>query len=214
MVSETTLTYAEQFGEAIAYELREAERRAEAGLYTEAVMRLGRATEAALYAVAREFGVNLHLQIPDLVALQQKLQGLEGKILKHPTSDEVHGLADVAHSLAKAISVLASDESARRGTEGERVRGNDSILKELIAVIENPAAQRRLGANNGLLRAIMDQRNSGAHACPRGGLRETDPAVYPQLEGQFDDFLGSLLEIALGERSRREMLKTEGAVST
>jgi hypothetical protein len=153
--------------------------------------------------------VDLHLQIPNLVKLEEEIGRFEGKILKHPTSQEVHGLADVAHSLAKTISVLASDERARRGTEGDRVRGNDSILKHLIAVIEDPASKRRLGAKCPLLTSIMQRRNSGAHACLQGKLRETPREAYPQLEAEFDEFLQTLLEIALGERSRRVVLENE-----
>lgn len=189
--------------DAVAYELNEAKKRAEDQLTTEAVMRLGRATEATLYAVAREYEVNLQLHIPELAALQDSLRGTEAKILKNGDVSEVRKLADLSKQLAEAIAALMENEDSREGASGDRVRGNDSILSELILVVDDPASKRRLGQNRELLRSIMTQRNSGAHASPTGELRETDPSVFAGLAKDFESFIRTLLEVAIGEQSHR-----------
>lgn len=190
--------------EAVAFELSEARRRKEDGLLTEAVMRLGRATEAALYAVARELKVDLRLQIPQLASLQTALKGHEMRILKSRGTDDVKKLADLSKVLAQAIAALMEDVKGRRGESGERARGNDNILGELIEVVGEESSKRRLAQTKPLLQKIMKERNAGAHACPDGNRRETSAEVFPGLAEEFVEFIGTLLEVAIGERSRRE----------
>jgi hypothetical protein len=188
--------------DAVAHELVEASSRASAGLYTEAVMRLGRATEATLYGAAREFGIKLQLHIPKLGELQDALRGVEAGILRKGHADEVRKLADISKQLAQAIVLLMEDSDARSGQTGERVRGNDSILSEIVGAIEDPSAKRRLGLNKGLLLEIMGERNSGAHASPTGDLREADRAIFPELEEKFYEFIEAILDVTIGKRSR------------
>jgi hypothetical protein len=185
--------------DAVAFELGEAQARSESGLYTEAVMRLGRATEATLYAVARKFGINLLLHIPQLAALQKAVRGIEVSILKNREASEVKKLADISKQLSQAIATLMENESSREGTSGDRPRGNDSILAELIEALSDADAKRRLGRTKGLLTKIMTERNSGAHASPDGTRRETDPGKFPELAKDFQEFIEILIEAASGE---------------
>jgi hypothetical protein len=207
MIHDDLISLAEAAGyEAVATELREAKLRTDAALLTEAIMRLGRATEATLYAAAREFGVRLHLHIPHLSDIQEKLRGFEARILKKSSStDEVKKLSDISKQLSHTIALLMESESFREGTVGDRVRGNDSILNELIESIDDSGSKRRLGRTKELLQKIMRERNSGAHASPTGEPRETDPSVFPELAGEFQDFIRTIIEVAAGERSRRMM---------
>jgi len=209
MIELDLITYAEEAEyDAVAAELRHAQGRVSDKLWTEAVMRLGRATEATLYAAGREFGVKLQLHIPQLSELQTKLRGLESKILKRSSStDEVKKLADISKQLSQTIASLMESESFREGAEGDRPRGNDSILNELIEAIDDSGAKRRLGAVKGQLQKIMQERNAGAHASPSGDPRETDPAIFPDLAAEFQQFIRTVIEVAVGERSRKLLLQ-------
>jgi hypothetical protein len=202
------IAYAKEAGyDAVAIELGHAQDRARDNLWTEAVMRLGRATEATLYAAAREFGVKIQLHIPQLSDLQTKLRGHESKILKLSSStEEVKKLADISKQLSQTIALLMESESSREGAEGERPRGNDSILNELIAAIDDSGAKRRLGAVKLQLQTIMQERNAGAHASPNGDPRETDPAIFPNLASEFEQFIRTVIDVAVGERSRKLQL--------
>lgn len=205
MIDDEVINLADAAGyAAVAFELKEANKRAQKQLMTEAVMRLGRATEATLYAVAREYGVNLQLHIPELAALQDSLRGIEAKILKSGDVSEVKKLAELSKQLSEAIAALMESEDSRGGASGDRVRGNDSILSELILAVDDPSSKRRLGQNKELLRSIMTQRNSGAHASLTGELRETDPSIFPGLAEEFLSFITAVLEVAIGERCHRE----------
>jgi hypothetical protein len=201
---------AEEAGyDAVAFELGEAKARSESGLYTEAVMRLGRATEATLYAVAREFGIQFDLQILKLRLLQNDLRGIESRILKTIDVIEVGALEKLANEdLPNVINQLKSDEMMRRGKSGDSPQGVNSILRDLIATIVDDSARRRLKAKNQLLSSVMKARNTGAHASLTGDRRETDPECFPQLASDFQDFIQALIEVAVGERAHRMMLAT------
>lgn len=205
MTEEELIKYAQNADfDAVAAELRQAIFLASRDLYTESVMRFGRATEATLYAVGREFGVKLQLHIPQVSDLQSNLRGLEAKILKKSKStDNVKKLSDISKQLSQTIAILMESESFREGTECDHPRGNDSILKELIAAIEHPESQQKLIATKQLLEKIMHERNAGAHASPTGELRETDPAIFPDLASEFQHFIRTVMEVAVGERGRR-----------
>jgi hypothetical protein len=191
---------------AVASELEKANERASGKLWTESVMRLGRATEAVLYAVAREYHIDLQLHIPELSDIQNSLQGVQVNILKKQSTVEVKKLADLSKQIASAIAVLMENDCSRKGCAGGRPRGNDSILNELIEVIEDPNSKRRLGANKTLLAKVMNERNLGAHASPSGEDRETDPSAFPELAKDFQDLIQTILEVAIGERINRQKL--------
>lgn len=214
MVSDEVIAFAEKAGyRAVAEELREAKSRAAACLYTEAVMRLGRATEATLYAAAREFEVSLQLHIPQLANLQDKLRGLELRILTHQTTDKVKELSALSTQLCEAIIALLESEVSRKGSEGPRPRGNDSILKALTEAIDGKEAKRRLGMTNGALQSIMKRRNAGAHASLSGDAQETDPSEFPDLATEFQAFIKTVIEVAIGERARRLIIQERGRTS-
>lgn len=206
MISKNLIQLADAAGyDAISFELGKAKERADSQLFTEAVMRLGRATEATLYAVAREFDVDLKLHIPALAALQESLIGAETMIMKSGGAAEVKLLANVSKKLSLAVADLMECENSRKGISGERVRGNARILNELILVVGDPSSRRRLKKNKELLNSVMNQRNSGAHACPIGSKREIDPGCFPKLAADFQDFIRAVIEVSIGERSRRLM---------
>lgn len=186
---------------AVAHELHAAASRYQAGLFTEAVMRLGRATEASLYAVAREFGINVNLHIPALSVLQDSILGMQARILKIRTTEEVKKLAVISKQLSEAIAVLMEDADSRSGVSCDRPRGNNAILSEVVAAVGDPGSKRRLGMNGPLLEKIMRQRNAAAHAALTGELREIEAVDFSQLAEDFQEFIDCILDIAIGRMS-------------
>jgi hypothetical protein len=205
MIDENLIQFAHEAGcKALAIELRMANERARAGQFTEGVMRLGRATEAALYAAANEFGMKIRLHIPQLSQLQARLRGIEAKIIKsHRTTDQVRSLADLSRQLSQAIADLMESEDLRAGKDSDAPRSPSSILNELKEIVESPNSRKRLNMIVGTLRTVMDARNGGAHACPTGATREADPDEFPQVAQDFSDVIRTVIEVLVGERSRR-----------
>ena len=153
------------------------------------------------------------MHIPELDNLNKALRTREIEILNRPYANEVKKLSELSKQLSQAIAELMESEASRSGVEGEFVRSNESILSGLIHVIEDPGSKWRLGRTKETLTKLNKERNSGAHACPKGSLRETEPADYPELESQFDEFLQTLLEVAIGQRARRGPIPSGGTAA-
>lgn len=209
MITEATVAKAAVFGGAIVHELQRANELKKAGLYTEATMRCGRAVEASLYAVAVEFGVSVvGKNIEELARLGDALRSAEVNVMRKKSSEEVRSLSNLSKGLSEAIARLAEDASARAGSENHIPRANEAILRDLVQAIGDASAKRRLEAKKELLREIQDARNVGAHAALTGDLREVDEAEFHRVIGLVNEFLGSLFDIALGERARRVFTTT------
>jgi hypothetical protein len=209
MIDQQLIEFAKSAGYNVVYEeLKRVNELIKNKLFTEATMRLGRATEATIYAVAREFGINLQLHIPELSNIQTQIRQFEASILKKKTTIEVKKLSNISKQLSDAIAELMENEDLRSGSEHAGSRGNDSIFKEIIFLIDDKPTQKRLGQKVELLRSIMDQRNNGAHACPLGNIREIDCRSMPSITENFQDFIQTLLEAAVGDRARRAFLET------
>jgi len=209
MIDQHLIEFADSAGySAVSEELRRAEHLIQNSLFTEATMRLGRATEASLYAVSREFGINLQIRIPELSKIQNKISQLEAAILKKKTTAEVKKLSILSKELSEAIAELMENEDLRSGAEQDGSRGNDGIFKEIMASLDGESSKKRLGSKVELLRKIMDQRNNGAHACPFGSIREIEAQSMPSLLEDFQDFIRTLLDTSVGERARRAFLET------
>jgi hypothetical protein len=208
MIDQHLIEFADSAGySAVSEELKRAEHLIHNTLFTEATMRLGRAAEASLYAVAREFGINLQIRIPELSKIQNKISQFEASILKKKTPTEVKKLSIISKELSDAIAELMENEDLRSGAEQDGSRGNDSIFKEIISSLDDESEKKRLGSKVELLRKIMDQRNNGAHACQLGTIREIESLSMPSLLEDFQDFIQTLLDAAVGERARRVFLE-------
>jgi hypothetical protein len=204
MIAEETVSKFELFGPAIAHELQRANKLEEIGLYTEATMRLGRAIEASLYAVAREFGVSIVARsIEDLTKLRDALRSAEVNVMRKQSSEMVRSLSNLSKSLCEAIARLAEDTPRRAGKENDNPRPNEQILRDILHTLNEPTAKRLLEAKMEFLREIQDARNAGAHASLDGQLREVDKEKYHRVTGLVSELLGSLFDIALGERARK-----------
>jgi hypothetical protein len=206
MINQHLIEFADSAGySAVSEELRRAEHLIQNSLFTEATMRLGRATEASLYAVSREFGRNLQIRIriPSLSNIQNRISQFEAEILKKKTTAEVKQLSIISKELSEAIAELMEKEDLRSGAEQDGPRGNDRIFREIISSLDDKSARDRLKSKEQLLRKIMNQRNNGAHACPFGNIREIEVYSMPSLLEDFQDFIQTLLDASVGERARR-----------
>jgi hypothetical protein len=113
---DTLTTYAQRIDLTVVQELARAERLAARGFYTEAALRLGRVTEASLYTIAREFGLDLtNRSIEKLANLAATLRQNEVSIMRKRTADEVRQLSNVSKRLSEAIAHLAQDDLLREG---------------------------------------------------------------------------------------------------
>jgi hypothetical protein len=209
MIPEETVSKAAEFGPAIAYELRRANELRESGLFTEATLRLGRAVEASLFATAREFEVSVVVKSIQILAnLSKSLRDAEVNVMRKKSSEEVRSLSNVSKRLSEAIARLTENESARHGNENDIPRGPEEIFRDILQVVSEPSTHRRLKAHEGPLREILDARNAGAHPSLTGQLREVDKERFGRVAGLVDEFLGSLLDIMLGERARKTFATT------
>ena len=198
------MTYAERLGLAVASELDRAAQLADRGFYTEAGLRLGRTIEAALYSTAHILGIDLtNRTIKNLTSLNSSLRAIELQIIRKGGLDEVRQLANVAKNLSDAVAHLAVDESLRSGVLEEQPRPNEALFRELLGKIADRNVQRRLRANEALLRTTQIHRNAAAHAALDGSERELDEADYEDFVQGTHSFLSVLLDCIVSERARK-----------
>jgi hypothetical protein len=193
------------FGEAVHSEFRRADRLAQSEYFTEAVVRLGRGVEAALYATARELSVDLtHRVIKDLEKIRSDLQGRQVKLLQHQTDDAVRELANVSKLLAESIALLSVNKDSRAGELDEQPRANEQLLKELITSVRDDSVGRRLAEGLGLMRNVQGQRNRAAHASIDGTPQEFSADEYDNIRTGALKIVELLTDVLLGVRAAKE----------
>src|SRR4051794_36750604 len=110
------VTLAAYIGPSVSRELEKSRTLLEAGHSTEAALRLGRAVEAILYAIANEFGIELkNREIKILADLQQSIRTAEVALIRDPSIEKVLALAKISQRLSEAIARLAEDDQSRKG---------------------------------------------------------------------------------------------------
>ena len=197
-------------GAPVAAEYEQAARLASMSLFTEAVLRLGRATEAALYQVAREAGLGLtDTSIPDLKNVVQAVQQAQVGVIRRRSIEEVKNLSNISRMLSAAIAVLANDESCRAGCPEDSPKRTEQLFREIIQSTDDIGLQRRLAREQATVRQIQDQRNQAAHATPDGSHREFDPQAYDDMLKQVEIFLETILAVLIGIRAKKSLLETE-----
>jgi hypothetical protein len=196
---------AEMISEPIARELNAAIELAEAKLYTEAGLRIGRCLEATLYALARENSVELQDRIlPSLKPTKDKIRQAEVEILRTSGSDEIRQLDDALKLLENAISELSRSDHARVGVFSNEPRKPNSLLRDLIRTLKQnkktePAS--KLKQFNDLLGRLTEMRNNAAHAALDGSLREIDPSLYEEFASSTALFVQRSLQILIGSHA-------------
>lgn len=214
MIRPNLVAYAEAFSWAVVHELEQATLRAKSGLFTEAVMRLGRATEASLYAVAKDRGLSvLNQKVQELAIIREQVRACEVELMRSPGIISVKKLAGLSKRIAEAIALLAHEESECLAREEEMARPNEQLLRDIKSSLSDGDSKRRVASIEPLLRSIQDVRNAGAHASLSGEKREIDQEGYEETCEKVNDFLSELFEIALGERARESYTRSDVSIS-
>jgi len=191
-----------------------ADRLAADSYYTEAALRLGRATEATLYAVARELGMPLTNQtIKSLSKFKDMIDERIVRILKKGDFTEVKGLAQVVENLAETIAELASNTQLLAGEDDHgNTRPTEQILRALISLVDDSQTKRQLGMSAELLRSVQDNRNRSAHASTDGSRREFTEDEYLDYSKTVESFLILIFNLVVAQRAKLTfMSKTEMA---
>jgi hypothetical protein len=81
------------------------------------------------------------------------------------------------------------------GEPDEQPKNNESLLREILSVVDDERFRRKLRVQNGPLRAIQNVRNQAAHASLDGAVREVDPCQFRSLAENLSVFFGGLLEL-------------------
>lgn len=208
MIDTSILDYAASLAPCCDHELRLAEEHFNNGLYTECVLRMGRACEAALYAAASQLGVLIAARsISQLKGLRDKLDNIERDILRTGSLTSVtEKLPDAAKVLSKAIAELSSKEEARAGQPDDNARPHSNVV--LLVAIQRSLSKeqqfqtRRFSQIKGQLENFQKRRNRTAHARPDGVLSECDEQQAKDAITFLNDFLGDLFEAVIADRAR------------
>lgn len=191
--------------EALAYELAESEKRSDADLYTEAILRLGRATEASVYAAAGEFEIDPTLGIPELANLQRDLAGTESLILKSENPQEVDRCLRLFYEkLERAADCIRADFQKSQGEAGLSPRGTSRVLKDIHLKASASHTRRKAERTATLLRHVMRARNSSAHAAPDGRIQKIEAADFDRLYNDGAELIVSILLFVLGRVSHKK----------
>lgn len=178
----------------------------EAGFLTESGLRLGRAVEAGLYAVARE----LVLPLTDTVVreIEHLCSGLREKgheIMRGPEdASKVRQLADVSKNLSEAIAYLVEYPERRKGVPRDAPRRSEALAREMIKLVPEVSLKAQLGRQKLVLRDIQDARNNTAHADIDGGARELSTDEYQKLRKDVEEYLLTLCKVMIGIRASKE----------
>lgn len=205
---EQVLKQAESLSEPTHREITKAMILKEHGFTTEAVVRLGRALEAALYHCARSIGLSLrNVTIPDLDKVSDGILEANRLIVRQKRDTDVEKLADNAKLLAKAIAVLSRKEELRPGRETDELRRTSQLLVEIINDNGLSDAQKKaLGLQRGALEVAQKDRNRAAHA-PVDGEEATGELTedeYVESLSRVVEMLQALMYLLAGLMSQNQ----------
>jgi len=193
---------------AVSHELTESQERMGMGLYTEAILRLGRATEASVYAAADTFGIDPTVGIREFSDLHGKLTGTESLIIKSRSSGDVdQHLDEFTKQLQTVVEAMRKDFrvdfSKTNGEAGQSPRGSLRLLKDVHLNATKPHTRRKAKRTHTLLRQVMGARNDSAHAAPDGRIREVVAKDVGPLLDDGVELITSVILFALGQTSRK-----------
>jgi hypothetical protein len=196
--------HARAIGDIVVYELNRASKLAEAGLYTEASLRLGRAVEAGLYCIGRELGVDLtNRTIEQLNKLQNDIRSVEVNIIKKGSTSEIRTLCKLSTKLTTAVADLIEHDSQRSGQLSEEPRSTGQLFNEFCQLVDNETIKRRLKTNGTIVHKIQEHRNHAAHASLDGTVRERENHHYEEFNNDVEVFVQLLFELIVSQRAKR-----------
>ena len=201
-----TLRGVSTWDDAVDREVRRSIELAKGAFYTEATLRLGRALEAGIYAVARLMDIDLTATAKvnhELEGVQSKLEVAQDKIWLSRSPENIALLAGVMKRLSDAMATLVQSPNEQLTTAGKiQARSNLKLYSSLINKVADPGLKAKLGAETSQVKEIQVIRNSAAHAALDGSEREIDKANFQRLIRIFITVMEILFEVFIAEQSR------------
>ncbi|MDA7525304.1 hypothetical protein N8667_06945 [Verrucomicrobia bacterium] len=200
----------------VSKELKQAKALLDSKFMTESGLRLGRATEAALYSTARELGISLSdKSIQKLGMIREKLSQYENEITQSASANsendqdldssdkKILNLAKVSSDLSKAIWELTKDKTSRVGVESLGTKNIHSISKEILRLMQGSQTKTNFKKHMDLIKAIFKTRNDTAHSSHNCADRELESKQYFELLDNCELLLNVLLAIHIGAISEK-----------
>lgn len=201
-----TLQGVSTWDDAVDREVRRSMELAKGEFYTEATLRLGRALEAGIYAVARLMNIDLTATAKvnhELESVQSKLEEAQDKIWLSRSPDNIALLTDVMKRLSDAMATLLQSPNEQLAKTGKiQARSNLKLYSSLINTVTDPALKTKLGLGKIKVKEIQDIRNNAAHAALDGSEREIDKTNFQELIQIFKEVMETLFEVFIAEQSR------------
>ena len=175
------------------------------GCYTEAALRLGRAMEAGIYAVARLMEVDLTPRvIPKIDNAQEQLRQAQVKLLRSQSIKNIRELTNVIKKLSDAVASFIEDPTQLVGELREdRTRPTEQLYRELSQQISDSALKAKLDKEQQQIREMQIIRNRAAHAARDGMAREISKREYIELTEKLSTVMATLFEVFIAEQARR-----------
>ena len=187
----------------VGIELGEVDGLVKVDRFTEATLRLGRATEAVLYCIAKEAEIPVSEKVlKDLVKIKNEMDQYEREILQSGEVDKVKQLSNISKKLSEAISDLTENEDLRTGIPRETSKRPNALLRELRPILakSNPRTAKRLKVMDANLSIILSQRNNAAPASPEGKPREIDVNDFNEVFASSVDLIQVLMDSIIAIR--------------
>ena len=197
------LAYANLIHVSCGHEVERAGELASEQLYTEAAVRLGRAMESALYAVAREVGLGVEdVEIEPIKKLRDMLWAVQVEILRRfDRSSAKSRMGDVAKLFAVAIADIFSDDDHHNGSPSDEPRRTSALIKELIAYSPDDTVKGQLGKASPVVATLQKARNAAAHAPTDGGTREYNKEEYLAMTEDLEKVLTAVASMIAAVRA-------------
>lgn len=212
-----TLQRVSTWDDAVDREVKHSIELARDNYYTEATLRLGRALEAGIYAVARLMDIDLTATAKvnyELEGVQSKLEEAQDKIWLSRSPENIALLADVMKNLSDAMATLVQSPNEQLTKTGKiQARSNLKLYSGLTSKILDPDLKAKLRAETIQVKRIQDVRNSAAHAALDGSEREIGEDDFQELIQKFVTVAGILFEVFITEQSRITEEKISGKQS-
>ncbi|HZH98912.1 MAG TPA: hypothetical protein VEX38_08065 [Fimbriimonadaceae bacterium] len=170
-------------------------------------MRLGRAVEAALYAVGRNFSLDLtNREVAELQKVRNEIDSAQAQILRNPSrSPEARHFQNIIRLVEAAQTIISESETVRRGRLSIQPKNNQRLLKEIREALSDPLLRFRFRSLDPIASGVQTRRNQAAHADQTGALREMDEPEYVELRKSATEIIDAAAAAMLGERARRQL---------
>ena len=201
-----TLQAVSTWDDAVDREVRRSVELAKREFYTEATLRLGRALEAGIYAVARLMKIDLAATAKinsELESVQSKLEEAQDEIWISRSPKNIALLTEVMKRLSDAMATLVQSPDEQLAKTGRiQARSNVHLYSSFIRKVKDSDLKVKLGLGKNKVIKIQNIRNNAAHAALDGSEREIDKTKFQELIQIFIEVMEILFDVFIAEQSR------------